>query len=192
MLRNRRGLEFEHERGGSARAVNMSWPHKSWACKGSTSYFESCKSSDSFNLNASWKFKLVFCYPGCKVRIYRCFVCRVLWCSGLFSSVRSKIFVLFRVWNFRMVLKYNPCFWKILHFSYLLEWWGLQLAPAHGNRTRVGDDVMTRRDYTKVECMKTWLLNSSVANVPTVLTWMPIFKFSSFFPCCLLCLFPIC
>ena len=47
--------------------------------------------------------------------------------------------------------------------TFCLKSWGFEFAPARGSPASVIDHVMISQDYIKVEQVRTWLLNSSLA-----------------------------
>ena len=117
--------------------------------------------SDSFILNASFKFSVVLLQAAKKVHVYLIHY-SVFCSSALFSNAGSKVNV-----------QINLCFWKVLQvFVNFVQGWGYEFAPAGESPASVSDHVMTSQVYTKVEQVETWRFNSSLAIVPTVLIWL--------------------
>ena len=90
--------------------------HKTWTCKGSTSQFESCRSSDSFNLNAVLKiFNIFSCWlPGPFL------VCLLFWrplcCSGIFFNSSTEDVVFFSALKCSNGLQMKSMFLEDLSF----------------------------------------------------------------------------
>ena len=136
---------------------------------------ESCRNFDNFNLEASQKNSSFF-LPGYKVHL-QLLPMRLCGSFVLFSNAKRESFE-FLVRISQTVIRWNPCFWKDIHFLYFsLEWWSSGFTPGFGRPVSVIDHVTTSWDYKKVEHVITWILNSSFAKFQRIWSDFPFFKF---------------
>ena len=115
---------------------------------------ESCRSFDSFELNASLKTILIyfflvtrsissFCFCGLVVLLFCSLMPKVKFLSSWSEIVK-------RLFGATHVFRRNFTF-----SSFVFFWWSFEFAPARGRTVSVIYDVITSSDYVKIEHVKT-------------------------------------